>query len=60
MNTRLLILISALTLYPLSQAAEKEPQGRYLATPLKGDYYVYGGTLSEKLPPTPRDRKEAF
>ena len=60
MNARLLILISALTLYPLSQAAEKEPQGRYLATPLKGDYYVYGGTLSEKLPPTARDRKVSF
>lgn len=60
MNTRLLILISALTLFTLSQAAEKESQGRYLATPIKGDYYVYGGTLSEKLPPTARDRKVSF
>ncbi|MBP1205795.1 hypothetical protein JOD97_003857 [Duganella sp. 1411] len=60
MNARLLILISMLTLFTVCQAAEKEPQGRYLATPLKGDYYVYGGTLSEKLPPTAKDRKVSF
>lgn len=28
--------------------------------PLKGDYQVYGGTLSEMLPPTAKDRKLAM
>lgn len=57
MSARLVFVISALALFSLTKSAEKEPQGRYLATPLKGDYYVYGGTISEKLPPTAKDRK---
>jgi hypothetical protein len=44
----------------LAQAAEKKDEGRYGATPLKGDYYVYGGTLGEMTPPAPKDRKVSF
>lgn len=28
--------------------------------PLKGDYQVYGGSLGDMEPPTPKDRKVAF
>jgi hypothetical protein len=56
-SARLVLCVSALILFVLAHAAEETGQGRYLATPLKGDYYVYGGTISEKLPPTPKDRK---
>jgi hypothetical protein len=57
----LLFIIAAVTLYSLAQAAEKKPEtwdGR--PKPLKGDYQVYGGTLSEAIPPTSKDRKVAF
>lgn len=57
MSARLLFVAGALALFSLTNAAEKKAQGRYLATPLKGDYYVYGGTMSEMLPPTAKDRK---
>lgn len=58
MNVRLVCLISTFALLPLANAAEqKEAAGRYLATPLKGDYYVYGGSLGDSTPPTEKDRK---
>lgn len=60
MNARLLCIVSMLALFSLAQAAEKKEEGRYLAKPLKGDYYVYGGTLSEMTPPTQKDRKVSF
>lgn len=60
MSARQVLGVSALALFALAHAADEKGQGRYLATPLKGDYYVYGGTISEKLPPTPKDRKVSF
>lgn len=60
MSRRLVVIVSALAIISLASAAEKKAQGRYLATPLKGDYYVYGGTMSEMLPPTAKDRKVSF
>jgi len=56
MNLRLLYLVSAFLLHPFADAAEKN-EGRFMAKPLKGDYYVYGGSIEEKSPPTPKDRK---
>ena len=50
----------AVALLPLARADEKKDEGRFGATTLKGDYYVYGGTLSEMLPPTRKDRKVSF
>lgn len=60
MNVRLVCIVSALVLIPVAQAAAQKEEGRYLAKPLKGDYYTYGGTLSEMMPPTRKDRKVAF
>jgi len=57
MSLRPVFVLGALLLCTLTNAAEKKQQGRYLATPLKGDYYVYGGTMSEELPPTRKDMK---
>ncbi len=56
-----MLLVAALVLYSLASAAEKKPEG-WDGRPkaLKGDYQVYGGTLSEMLPPTRKDRKVAF
>jgi hypothetical protein len=39
------------------QAADRKDAGRYLAAPLKGDYYVYGGTIGDKTAPASKDRK---
>ncbi|MBJ7314090.1 hypothetical protein ACFOLJ_04440 [Rugamonas sp. CCM 8940] len=60
MSPRLVIVVSALAIISLADAADKKAPGRYLATPLKGDYYVYGGTMAEMLPPTAKDRKVSF
>jgi hypothetical protein len=60
MNARLLGIAALSALCSLAQSAEKKEEGRYGATPLKGDYYVYGGTLSEMTPPTQKDRKVSF
>jgi hypothetical protein len=57
MNTRLVCLASAFALLSLAHAADKKEGGRYLAKPLNGDYYVYGGSIGDKTPPTPKDRK---
>lgn len=56
MNLRVAYLIGALLLLPFAQAAEKE-EGRFMAKPLKGDYYVYGGSIGDTTSPTPKDRK---
>jgi hypothetical protein len=60
MNTRLLGIVALCALSFLAQATEKKEEGRYGATPLKGDCYMYGGTLSEMTPPTQKDRKVSF
>lgn len=52
--------VTSLALFTLAHATEEKFEGRYLATPLKGDYYVYSGTISEKQPPTSKDRKVSF
>jgi hypothetical protein len=57
MNARMVCLVSAFALLPLAHAAENKEDGRYLAKPLKGDYYVYGGSIGDKTAPTSRDRK---
>ena len=57
MKASLAFIGIALALLSSARADDKKDEGRYGATPLKGDYYVYGGTLSEMLPPTRRDRK---
>jgi len=62
MNARISFTIAVLaTLYSLAPAAA-EKQGNWdgRSKPLKGDYQVYGGTLSERLPPTQKDRKVSF
>jgi hypothetical protein len=56
MNLRPVYLMSVFMLLPSAHAAESE-KGRFMAKPLKGDYYVYGGSIGEKTPPTPKDRK---
>jgi hypothetical protein len=53
----MVFLVSAFALLPLTHAADKKEEGRYLAKPLKGDYYVYGGSIGDKTPPTPKDEK---
>ncbi|CAH0297813.1 hypothetical protein SRABI118_04288 [Massilia sp. Bi118] len=60
MKVRLLAIATLCLLISLAQAAEKKEEGRYGATPLKGDYYVYGGTLGEMTPPTQKDWKISF
>lgn len=57
MNARLVCIAGAFALFPLAQAADTKEASRYLAKPLKGDYYVYGGSIEDKTPPTPKDRK---
>jgi hypothetical protein len=63
MSLRLAFVVFApvLALYAQAQPTAKKPEtwdGR--PKPLKGDYQVYGGTLSEAVPPTGKDRKVAF
>lgn len=53
-------IVVALAFFSLAQAADKKNAGWDGPQPLNGHYHVYGGTLSEKLPPTPKDRKVAF
>jgi hypothetical protein len=52
---------AAVALHVQAEPAKTKPEawdGR--PKPLKGDYQVYGGTLSEAIPPTSKDRKVAF
>ena len=60
MNARLVCLVSAFALLPFAHAVDKKDGGRYLAKPLKGDYYVYGGSIGDSTPPTQKDRKLSF
>ena len=58
MNLRLLILSVSLFHIASVMAADTSPPGT--PKPLRGDYQIYGGTLSEMLPPTSNDKKVAF
>ncbi|WP_308922588.1 hypothetical protein [Janthinobacterium sp. J1-1] len=58
MNLRLLILATLLLHITSVMAADTSPPST--PKPLRGDYQLYGGTLSEMLPPTPSDKKVAF
>ena len=60
MNTRLACCAMALAVFLPSQAADKPPAWTGEPRPLRGDYQIYGGTLSEMLPPTRNDRKVAI
>lgn len=60
MYARIIIVSIAAFLYTTVHSAESRDEGRYGAKPLKGDYYVYGGTLGEMTPPTQKDRKVSF
>lgn len=61
MSTRMVFIIVLLGLHSLTQAVEKaQATWDGMPKPLKGDYQVYGGTLSEAIPPTSKDRKVAF
>lgn len=61
LNVRILCWVCVSAALPLLVVAgERKDEGRYLATPLKGDYYLYGGTLAEMTPPTQKDQKVAF
>lgn len=58
MKTRTVGTVVMLAFFSLAQAAENMGEAR--SGPLRGDYQIYGGTLSEKLAPTAKDRKVAF
>ena len=58
MNLRLLVLPTFLLHVASVMAADTSPPGT--PKPMRGDYQIYGGTLSEMLPPTPSDKKVAF
>lgn len=58
MNLRLLILATLFFHIASVMAANTSASGT--AKPLHGDYQIYGGTLSEMLPPTSNDKKVAF
>jgi hypothetical protein len=61
MNIRLLCLVGALGLFSLARAGEKKPEWQGAPPlPLRGNYQIYGGTLSEMRAPTQKDRKVAF
>lgn len=63
MRPRIVFIVAAaaIALYAQAQSAEKkQEQWTFEPKPLKGDYQVYGGTLSEVQPPTSKDRKVAF
>lgn len=58
MNLALLIPATLLLHIVPAIAADTSPTAT--PKPLRGDYQIYGGTLSEMLPPTPSDKKVAF
>lgn len=60
MSARRVFILAVLTLYSLTQAAEKQETLTGGPKPLKGDYWVYGGDLGDTVPPTKNDRKVAF
>lgn len=59
-----LVLFAVLALCPSAHADQpakkKQDQWDGSPKPLKGDYQVYGGTLSEPVSPGRKDRKVAF
>lgn len=60
MKTCLACCAIALVLMTRVQAADKQQEWTGEPRPLRGDYQIYGGTLSEMLPPTRNDRKVAI
>lgn len=60
MTTRLACYAIALALFSTAHAADKQRAWTGEPRPLRGDYQIYGGTLSEMLPPTRNDRKVAI
>ena len=60
MSTRLACCAMALALFSTAHAADKPREWSGEPRPLRGDYQIYGGTLSDMLPPTRNDRKVAI
>ncbi|MYN47640.1 hypothetical protein GTP23_21595 [Pseudoduganella sp. FT93W] len=60
MSAYRMALLVALALFPAERAAEQQEPWDGRPKPLNGDYQVYGGTLSESVPPTRKDRKISF
>lgn len=60
MNASQVFAIGALLLFSRSHAAEKAKPDTAAPRPLNGNYQVYGGSLSDMLPPTPTDRNLTF
>jgi|SRR5471032_2870880 len=61
MKARFVCAVGALALLSLASADEKKTEWAGAPPkPLSGNYQVYGGTLSEMLAPTAKDRKVAF
>ena len=58
MNLRLLTVTMLLFHIACALAADITPSNA--PRPLRGNYQLYGGTLSEMLPPTSSDKKVAF
>lgn len=58
MNLRLLTVTMLSFHIACALAADITPSNA--PKPLRGDYQLYGGTLSEMLPPTSSDKKVAF
>ena len=58
MNLRLLTVTMLSFHIACALAADITPSNA--PRPLRGNYQLYGGTLSEMLPPTPSDKKVAF
>jgi len=62
MSARAVFAAGLLSALSLANAADEKKQGWEGASPkpITGDYQIYGGTLSEMLPPSAKDRKVAF
>jgi hypothetical protein len=61
MSAHRICVLCAFALFSFAHADEKKHEWEGAPSkPLSGDYQVYGGTLSEMLPPTQKDRKVAF
>lgn len=60
MKIRLACCAMAIALFSTAQAAEKQREWTGEPRPLRGDDQIYGGTLSDMLPPTRNERKMAI
>lgn len=60
MHTQLGIAVIVIVVSSFAWAEDRNNDGRYGAKPLKGDFYVYGGTLAEMTLPKRKDRKISF